>query len=311
MSPIARILTLCLLVVPATAQAKLQVVASVPDLAAIASAIGSEHVDVVCLTSPNQDPHYVDPRPSFMVTLNRADLLVVIGLDLESSWLSRLITNSRNPEIQVGSNGYLEVSSVVERLQVPNTPIDRAMGDIHAGGNPHFLLDPRRARSVAQAIAGRLALLAPNHAKDFNAKLEQLDRQLLIVATEARERFQTLTPGQRQVVAYHQSLAYLLDWLGLTQIATVEPRPGIAPSPSHTALVLRTMRSTKTHTLLQESYYQRGPSETLARLANARLYVFPGGADFEGGESYVERLRKLSQGLFEVLGASNAAVSGD
>lgn len=294
-------LTLLIASAPGVAHADLSVVATLPDLAALARAVGGEDVEVTALAAPNQDPHYVDGRPSFLVPLSRADLLLVNGLDLEVGWLPPLLTNARNGDIQPGAPGYLDASRFVRRLAVPTRKIDRSMGDIHPGGNPHFLFDPRAARGVAEAIAERMAKLDPENAEAYQQRQKALDAELATIAARWHEKFRELPESKRKVVVYHQSFVYLWDWLGIEQVATVEPKPGIPPNPGHVARVLETMRTTRARVIAQEDYYQQGPSKTLARLAKAKMVVIPGGSHFEKGESYAEHVDEIARGLHAAL----------
>lgn len=284
-----------------SAQAKLKVVSSLPDLAAIAAEVGGEYVEVSALAGPTIDPHYVDPRPSLILVLSRADLLLVNGLQLESAWLTPLSNNARNSAILPGAPGYFDASTVVQRLAVPNQRIDRAMGDIHPGGNPHFTFDPRRAAPIASAIAVRLAQLDPEHAAAFAANEARLHESLDRFAVQQAARFAKLEAARRKVVAYHMSLIYLWDWLGLEQVATLEPKPGIAPTPSHVAQVLKQMRSTQTRVIVQEGFYPTGPSQTLSTLAKAKLVVVPGATDFGSGQSYLTHLQEVTDAIFAGL----------
>ena len=280
----------------------LQIVATLPDLAALVQAVGGPHVHVTALATPNQDPHYVDPRPSLMLPLSRAHLLVVNGLQLEQGWLPPLIRGSRNSRIQPGTTGHLDASFFVQRLQVSTAPLSRAMGDVHPGGNPHFVCDPRASARVAKAIGERLAQLDPAHAAAYLAQTTAFVAQLTAIAKAQRSRFAKLPVPRRRIVSYHRSLPYLLDWLGLQEVATVEPRPGIPPSPAHTATVLTTMRQLGVTVLVQEEFYPRRVSQTLAKLVKGAVVVLPGGARFDRGETYVARLQRTTAALYAALG---------
>jgi zinc/manganese transport system substrate-binding protein len=275
-----------------TAEAKVRVVATTPDLAALVRVVGADEVDVVSLSSASQDPHYVDPRPSLLLPLAKAELLVVNGLDLEIGWLPPLLTNSRNAAIQPGGDGYLDASLHVERLDVPAST-DRSQGDIHRGGNPHYTFDPRAARGVVSAIAERLAKIDPDHAERYRSRSAAFGTELDRIAAKWKAEFDRIPAAQRKVVLYHKSLTYLLDWLGIDMVATVEPKPGIPPDPAHVAAVLTIMRKTNTPIVLQEGYYQTGPSKTLAELAQGQLVVIPGGTHFERGESYTAHVEEI------------------
>ncbi len=283
------------------APTKVRVVCTLSDLAALAQQVGGPDVEVAHLVDPGQDAHYVDARPSLMLPLARADLLVVNGLELEVGWLPPLQRGARNAAIQVGAAGFLDASIAVRRLQVPGTVASRSQGDVHPAGNPHYLHDARAAAAVAQAIGQRLAQLDPARAARHRARATEVSSALLAFAEAQRTRFAALPEGRRRVVVYHQSLVYLLDWLGIEQAAAIEPLPGIPPNPGHIAKVLATMRALSVPAVLQEPYYPRNAAETLARLAKAKLVVVPGGADVDRGETYLARIRRTVEAIHGAL----------
>lgn len=279
----------------------LRVVATVPALGRIVQEVGAEHVAVQALAAASEDPHFVDAKPSFILALNRAHLLVATGLDLEVGWLPTLLVSSRNGKIQPGGPGYLEASRLVQLLEAPQGRIDRAMGDIHPGGNPHFLTDPMRVGQIALGVATRLGELDPAHAELFATRAQQLNTTLLTLRQRQAARFLALPQASRQVVTYHKSWAYLLDWLNLKEVATLEPRPGVAPDPGHVAGVLSRMRRDKVRAVLQEEYYPTSTSRTLCQLAKAKLVVLPGGAPLAGNQDYAVFFDKLADTIFTAL----------
>lgn len=293
--------TWCALFAAAPASAKLDVVCSLPDLGALAREIGGEHAEVKVLAHPRQDPHHVDPRPSLILALSRADLLIVNGLELEASWLTPLLTSARNTDIQIGAPGYFDVSTVVELLQVPMQRIDRTMGDLHPGGNPHFVFDPRRMAPIARALAERMAARDGEHAAHYRARAEALSARLLSLAAKERARFASLSVEKRQVVPYHQSLVYLSDWLALKEMVNVEPRPGIPPDPGHVARVLSTMKQSGTRVIVQEEFYPTAVSKTLVELAKGELVVLPGATRFDDGQTYEAHVQEVTDALYASL----------
>lgn len=282
------------------AQAKLRVVATLPDLAALAAEVGGEHVSVVSLLGPHQDPHFVDPRPSLMVRLHQADLLVSNGLELEVGWLPRLVVGARNAAIQSGGAGHLDASSCIRPLEVP-VRADRARGDVHPGGNPHFLRDPRAAAAVVRALGEQMAALDAGHAADYRARAQTLAAALQRFGDDQTRRFASLPAAKRAVVPYHRSLLYLREWLGLTAPIAVEPLPGVAPTPGHVAKVLGLMRANGPKLIVQESYYPKKTSETLARLGGGALVVVSGGTDFDRGHTYLQTARETADALYVAL----------
>ncbi|MFT5681878.1 MAG: zinc/manganese transport system substrate-binding protein [Myxococcota bacterium] len=286
-----RALFLLLLTLPLPAFAGIKVVTTVPDLAAITAAIGGEHVDITPLSLPTQDPHFVDARPSLALALSRADLLVAVGLDLEIGWLPVLQQGARNARIQVGSRGYLDCSQFVMRLEVPGADLSRAQGDVHPGGNPHYLVDPRAALAVASGIATRLVELDPKHAADYTAGLTAFQSDLLAAQVGWSEKLAGLS--ERPMVAYHRSWPYLADWAGFSITAYIEPKPGIPPSPSHLVSVLASIEREGVSTIIQESYYPSGTAQQVADRSGTRLVVLPGGSDFAGGQSYIAHIDEI------------------
>jgi zinc/manganese transport system substrate-binding protein len=292
---------LAALAIPAAAGADLRVAATLPGLAALAREVGGPDATVIALSSPKQDPHFVDPRPDLVVKLNRVHLLAVNGLDLEVGWLPPLLTAARNPAIVPGGAGHFDASAVVRRLDVPAGKVDRAQGDIHPGGNPHFLFDPRAAAAVARGMGEAMAAVDPAGAAGYRARAADLAGRLETLAAETAARFRALPPEARRVVVYHRSFPYLEDWLGLERIAEIEPKPGISPDPGHVAKVLAAMRERRVRVILQEDFYPAGTSKTLAGLARARLVTIPGGPDFAGGEGPVEWYRRFAGEVHDAL----------
>jgi zinc/manganese transport system substrate-binding protein len=279
------------------AHAKLRIAATVGDLGAIARSVGGPDVDVDVLGKPTQDPHFVDAKPSLVLTLSRADLVMLMGLDLEVGWLPVLLTGSRNGKVQIGNPGYFDCSTVISPKEVPLQKLDRSMGDIHPGGNPHFTTDPENAIKIARALADRLAEIDPDHAGAFHANAEKF--AAAVSAQNAVWR-KTLEPFKGSpVVTYHKSWIYFADWAGLTMVAFVEPKPGIPPNPSHVANVLRIMKERKVPVILQEEWYSAQTSELLARASGAALVRVPGMTS--DGETYLDHMTKVVSAVVDGL----------
>jgi zinc/manganese transport system substrate-binding protein len=297
---IALSLLLAVLAFGPVARAEVVVVATVPSLAVIAKEVGGQHAKVTSLSLPTQDPHFVDAKPSLALELNKADLLLAVGLELELGWLPVLQTGARNPKVQAGSNGFLDVSQFVNRLGVPQQPVDRSAGDIHPGGNPHYLYDPRAAAAVAKGIAVRLGDLDPPRRGVYHTNLEGFLKRL----QAARAGWEARLAKHRgaPVITYHKSWVYLLDWLGLKEIETLEPKPGIPPNPAHVARVLVAARTQKARAILQESYYPDQTAKLIAEKSGARLVVLPGGADFRAGQTYIDHMEQIVTLLEKGLG---------
>ncbi|HKA86733.1 MAG TPA: metal ABC transporter substrate-binding protein [Haliangiales bacterium] len=286
----------------ADAAAAVKVVATVPDLAAVAAAVGGDKVSVTSLALPTQDPHFVDAKPSLVIDVNAADLLIAVGLELEIGWLPVLQTSARNPKIMVGGPGFLDCSRFVKLMDIPDRPVDRSQGDIHPGGNPHYLHDPRAVALVAQGIAAKLGEIdpanAPAYQKNAAAFLAQLDA--------ARGRWEARMARYRgaPIVQYHRSWVYMVDWLGLTTIEYVEPKPGIPPTATHVARVLVLAREKKVKAILQESFYPDATSEVLAQKIPTSLVILPGGTNVKGGQTYVEHMEEIVTAIERALSKS-------
>ena len=277
----------------------LRIVATTPDLAAIAKAIGGDRAEVSALALPTQDPHWVDARPHLALDLARADLLIAVGLELEVGWLPVLQKGARNANILAGGRGYLDCSKSVDLLEVPQAKIDRSMGDVHPGGNPHYMWDPRRVERVAQAIASRLIELDASNKAGYEQRLAAFRARL----THARAGWQTSLARLRGVsaISYHASMAYLAEWVGLQVVQHVEPKPGIPPNPRHIAQVLMSARERGVKLVVQESWFPDTTSRTLAERSGAKLVRLPGGPDFNRGEDYFAWMSAVVAKLAEAV----------
>lgn len=258
---------------PRAAAAKVRVVTTIETFADLARKVGGERVEVKALSHGYMDPHFVEPKPSLVIDLNRADLLVHVGLELEIGWLPPLILGARNEKIQLGQPGNLDASTAIPVLDVPTTKVDRSMGDIHPQGNPHYWIPPANAVRVAREIAERLAAIDPAGAAAYTANLDRF------VAEAARRRagWEKRAAGLRgtKVVTYHKSWSYVSAWLGLQEVGYVEPKPGIPAPPSHIAQLIGLMRRESVKVILMESFYPRSTVDLVAQKAGARALVMP------------------------------------
>jgi ABC-type Zn uptake system ZnuABC Zn-binding protein ZnuA len=255
------------------AAAQVKVVTTTEDLAAIVKEIGGNKVSVEALARGYQDPHFVEAKPSFVIKLHSADLLVVVGRELEIGWLPPLITQSRNANIQPGGSGYLDASQTVKILDIPTGQITRAMGDVHPSGNPHYWLDPGNGRRIAKAVEAKLSQMAPNDAGMFAQRYADFDRRL----TEAEGRWKAaLAPYKgAKVVTYHRSWPNFAEAFGLDVIGYVEPKPGIPPSPSHTLTLMQEMKRQGIKLILVEPYFDLKTPNAIARDTGATVLVLP------------------------------------
>lgn len=290
----------------ATAQAKLNIVATTPDLAAIAREVGAGRVDITTLARPNEDPHFVDAKPSFIVKLNKADVLVHGGAELERGWLSPLLAGARNARIVSAAKGDVRCCEGIPMLEVP-TELDRSKGDIHATGNPHYLVDPENAKIVAHHMAD--AFSASDEAnRDFYLANARRFTDLLDAKLKEWQSVMAPFKGQ-QLVSYHNSWPYFANRFGLRIELFIEPKPGIPPSPSHLAQLIANMNSRGARVIIVDPYLNRKSAETLARSTGAKVVdvtQFPGGVKgTEGG--YVTLMDYLVNAIAGALKAQTGA----
>jgi zinc/manganese transport system substrate-binding protein len=273
---------LATLTLAAPAFAQLKVVATTEDLASIARDIGGDRVTVTGLAKGYQDPHNVDPKPSFILQVSRADVLIVVGRELEIGWLPPLITQSRNRKIQPGSPGYLDASRNVRILELPSGEITRAMGDVHPLGNPHYWLDPENGRRIAASIRDKFSELAPNDRAGFAQRYTAFDQRL--AAAEKRWDAAMAPFKGTKIVTYHRSWPNFMSRFGLNVAGYVEPKPGISPSPSHTLGLIEEMKRQKIRLIVMESYFDPKTPQAIASQAGARVVTL---APSVGGEKNV------------------------
>jgi len=254
------------------ALAKLNVVTTLPDFAQIVEELGGERVETQALILGTEDAHFVDPKPSHVVRLNQADLVVVIGLELEIGWVPTLLRQCRNADLQPGSLGYFDASTAIQPKEVPLN-IDRTMGDLHPGGNPHYYTSPVEMKRVAEALSTRLIALDPEGTSLYEERLkifrEKYDRKM-----KEWEEAAAHLKG-KNVVQYHKSWIYLLDWLGMKAIGDLEPKPGIPPSAGHVTKLLKLVKSQNVEFVLQTVYESKRLSKVFASKSGARLLAMP------------------------------------
>ena len=260
-------------VLPAAGEEKLQVVTTIETFADFARRVGGNEVEVQSLSHGYQDPHFVEAKPNLVVILNRADLLIRVGLDLEIGWLPPLVVGSRNAGIQRGQSGDLDLSTMIDPLDIPTTKVDRSQGDIHPLGNPHYWLPPVNAVRCARGIRDRLAELRPQRKAYFDEQFRKFVDDLKAAAT----RWETVARplSGLKVVTYHKSWSYVSRWLHLVEIGYIEDRPGIPPSPPHLAQLIETMRIQGVRVIIVESFYNRSIAENVADKTGARVVPSP------------------------------------
>jgi len=270
------------------ANAAVNVMASTEDLADLTRQVGGDKVKVESIARGYQDPHFVEAKPSFILKLAKADLLVVVGRELEIGWLPPLVQQSRNAKIQPGAEGYLDASLTAKILEIPTGQITRAMGDVHPQGNPHYWLDPGNGRHIAKAIADKLVKMAPADAAYFQSRYADFDKRL----AEAEKRWDAQMAPYKglKIVTYHRSWPNFTDRFGLDVIGYVEPRPGIPPSPSHTIDLIGEMKRQNVKLILVEPYFDLKTPNSIARETGATVLVL---APSVGGDKDITDFLKL------------------
>ena len=273
----------------------IRIVTTTSDLKSIVEAVGGDHVSVNSIANGKQDPHFIEARPSYMIQLRKADLFIRIGLELERGWESLVLEGSRNRKIQIGSAGHLDVSSNIERLEVPVGEISRAMGDVHPLGNPHYWLDPYNGRKIALTIANTLGAMDPENAADYAANAAAFSRQIDmamfgIPADEsmwqrqlngeldsAAEGWHALMAPHRgkKVVTYHRSWTYFLRRFGLVSAGELESKPGIAPSPGHLKNLIESMNGSDVPVLIVASFKSNKAPDLVAAKTGVKVVKVP------------------------------------
>jgi zinc/manganese transport system substrate-binding protein len=269
------IAAVALVAVGARAEAKLRVVASIEVLADLSRQVGGDRVDVTSLSRGTQDPHFVDAKPSLVLALNRADVLVYVGLDLEIGWLPPLVQQARNARIQRGQPGNIDASSSIRPEDVPNVPSDqlRALGDVHPLGNPHYWIPPKNARAIARLLAERFTALDAGGAATYKGELARFEARL---SAKEKEWEAAAAPLRgTKIVTYHKSWSYLARWLGLQEIGYVEPKPGVPPTANHTAQLVDLMKKSGVRLVIVESFYPSTMARFVAGNGKARLVSAP------------------------------------
>lgn len=263
--------TIALCALSLAAEAKLNVVATLPDFGAIAQEIGREKVSVTSIARGTEDPHFVDAKPSYIRVLNRADVLLEGGADLEVGWLPALVNNARNNKILGDAPGRVILSRGIRMLELPTGPVDRSMGDVHPLGNPHFWLDPGNGKIMAQTMAEAFSKLDPGNADFYAANVKNFNQRM---DAKIAEWTQLMAPYRgTKVTTYHKSLTYLLDRFGLQQVGTIEPKPGIEPSPSYINQLVPRLKAEGVKLVLVEPFRPRKTPTIVAQAIGAKLVL--------------------------------------
>lgn len=300
---------------PGFARAELKIVTTTSDLASMARSVGGDHVRVESLQNGQQDPHFLQAKPSYIIKAKNADLWIRVGMELEIGYEAVILDTARNPRIRPGQPGHLDASATVLVLEKPAGRVDRSMGDVHPEGNPHYWLDPYNGRQVARAICKRLKLLDGAHRADYDANCAAFTRRLdeamfgpeLVAAVGGDRLWEAELQGTlpafleglqltgtlagwkarmqpcagRKVVTFHRSWPYLLQRFGLLTAAELEPKPGIPPGPAHVAEVVAIMRAQQARVILMEPFYPASDARAVADKASAVVVV---AANATGGQ---------------------------
>jgi ABC-type Zn uptake system ZnuABC Zn-binding protein ZnuA len=258
---------------PVRAQEKVRIVTTLPVFAELAKALGGDKIEVTAIATPLQDPHFVDAKPSYILAAGRADIFVLAGMELEVGWEPLVREGSRNADIQIGGPGYVDASAHVQKLGVPTGKVDRSRGDVHPFGNPHYWLDPLNAVPLTADIVLALSRVDPRNAGYYNDRRREFLSRLEGRMSGWRSRLAPLqgTP----VVSYHESWEYFARRFGLEIVGTLEPKPGIPPSPSHLAQLMDRMQARDVKLILKEPYYEDKNPELVARETGARVVELP------------------------------------
>src|ERR1051326_600808 len=266
-------LAIAILASPSFAQGKLNVVTATEDLASIGREIGGDHINIESIAKGYQDPPFVEAKPSFILKLQKADVLIVVGRELEIGWLPPLIQQSRNGKIQVGADGYLDASLHAQILELPTGQLTRAMGDVHPLGNPHYWLDPENGKRIAKDIADKFSQLRPNDRTYFDQRLADFIGRL-----DAAEKrwLAAMTPYKgTKIVTYHRSFPNFAERFRLDIVGYVEPRPGIPPTPQHTLDLINEMKRLNVKLVLVEPYFDLKTPNAIGRDTGAEVLVMP------------------------------------
>ena len=291
--------------IPAFGQSKLNVIATTEDLASIAAEVGGDHITVESIAKGYQDPHFVEAKPSFIVKLTKADVLILVGRELEIGWLPVLINQSRNSKIQQGGPGYLDASLQAQILDVPGGQVTRAEGDVHPLGNPHYWMDPENGKIIAKEIFDTLVKLRPNERAYYEPRLNDFVTRL----TAAEKRWLDLMAPYKgtKVVTYHRSFSNFAARFGLNVVGYVEPKPGIPPTPQHTLDLMNQMKKDGVKIVLVEPYFDAKTPNAIGRDTGAQVLVMPPSV---GGTKDVTDYVKLFDSNINMLVAAIKKSSG-
>jgi ABC-type Zn uptake system ZnuABC Zn-binding protein ZnuA len=286
-----------LMALASRADAQLKVVTSTTDLGDIAQQVGGAKVNVSHVSEGYQDPHFAEAKPSFILQMRNADVFAFVGLDLEIGWMPLLVQGARNPRIQMGGSGYLDVSQAINVLDRPSGNVDRSQGDVHPLGNPHYWLDPENGRRIARLFKSKFSDLDPGNEDYYESNEKAFEARLNAAEKDWQTQIAALK-GQ-PVVAYHTSWKYFAEYTGLNIVGFMEPKPGVPPSPSHLAGLILQMQRTKAKAIIMEPFYNRKDADFVASKTGAKVIILPpsvGGLRNAPVSNYID-LMKFDIGL--------------
>lgn len=277
--------------------AAVRVLTTTSDLHAIVQEVGGAEVESEAICKGAQDPHFIEPKPSYMVKASRADLIIAVGMGLEIGWLPNIVRGSRNPKINPGTQGYLEVGPLVQALEVPSGKITRAHGDVHPEGNPHVTLDPVRAGEIAVFIGKRLAEIDPVNASRYTSRAAELQKRLIDKSKLWSERIKK--SGVQKVVTFHKTLTYFLNRYAIENSIILEPLPGLPPTAKHIMDVIQKVKAEKINLILVENFFDPVVAQRVHKdVPSARVAVVPVAV---GGDDKVKTLDDLYEHLVLVI----------
>lgn len=264
----------------------IRIVTTTQDLKSIAELIGGDKVEVFSIATGYQNPHFVDPKPSFIIKLSNADIFVTVGLDLETGWAPQLVTSSRNPKIQKGSQGYVDASTGVSLMQIPSS-LNRGEGDIHLFGNPHYWLDPLNGKQIARNICNGLVKISPVNKNFFESNLKLFNEKIdlkIIEWTKAMAKYKGT-----KIIAYHNEWCYFENRFGFQIIDFLEPKPGIPPSPSQLVKIIGEIKNYQIKVIISSPYFTTSSSDVVAKQTGAKvLTLATSSSAFESIKNYYD-----------------------
>ena len=276
--------------------ASLNVFACEPEWAALAKELGGDRLEIYSATTASQDPHHIQARPSLIAKARKADLMICTGAELEIGWLPLLLRRAGNARIQVGQPGHFLASDYVDMLEIPEK-LDRSLGDIHASGNPHVHTDPRNLLHIAGPLSQRLKALDPDHADAYQQRFLEFESRWQRAIRDWSERAAALKGVK--IVVHHDFWSYLVDWLQLSKLATLEPVPGVSPSTGHLAKVKQQLKTQQAVMIFNTAYMSERPVRWLSEQTDLPVVTLPASVDYHNGETLQQWYDRLLDSIRE------------